>query len=94
MIDLLGALTSAVLAGVLQPMLGTVNMVSAPIVARERGIKVLSLFFIDEVAKYRDYSQADEKGEYACIFEQEYQRLRHAAKGHQGCQRRAAAKHG
>ncbi len=34
------ALTSAALAGVLQPMLGTVNMVSAPIVARERGIKV------------------------------------------------------
>ena len=28
----------------------------------ERGIKVLSLFFIDEVVKYRDYSQADEKG--------------------------------
>ena len=41
-----------------------------------QGIKVLSLFFIDEVAKYRDYSQADEKGEYARIFEQEYQRLR------------------
>jgi D-3-phosphoglycerate dehydrogenase len=34
------ALTSAALAGVLQPMLGTVNMVSAPVVARERGIKV------------------------------------------------------
>ena len=34
------ALTSAALSGVLQPMLGTVNMVSAPIVARERGIKV------------------------------------------------------
>ena len=34
------ALTSAVLAGILQPMLGTVNMVSAPVVARERGIKV------------------------------------------------------
>jgi D-3-phosphoglycerate dehydrogenase / 2-oxoglutarate reductase len=34
------ALTSAALAGVLQPQLGTVNMVSAPIVARERGIKV------------------------------------------------------
>nr|WP_321269288.1 DEAD/DEAH box helicase family protein [uncultured Tolumonas sp.] len=38
------------------------------------GIKVLSLFFIDEVAKYRDYSSADEKGEYARIFEEEYQR--------------------
>ncbi len=34
------ALTSATLAGILQPMLGTVNMVSAPVVARERGIKV------------------------------------------------------
>ena len=34
------ALTAAALAGVLQPMLGTVNMVSAPIVAKERGIKV------------------------------------------------------
>jgi type III restriction enzyme len=40
-----------------------------------RGIKVLSLFFIDEVAKYRDYSQADEKGEYARIFEEEYAQL-------------------
>ena len=32
-----------------------------------QGIKVLSLF-IDEVAKYRDYSQADEAGEYARIL--------------------------
>ncbi|WP_242476933.1 hypothetical protein [Halochromatium glycolicum] len=31
-----------------------------------QGVKVLSLFFIDEVVKYRDYAQADEKGEYAC----------------------------
>lgn len=37
------------------------------------GIKVLTLFFIDEVAKYRDYSQTDEKGEYARVFEEEYQ---------------------
>lgn len=37
-----------------------------------QGIKVLSLFFIDEVAKYRDYSQDDEKGEYAHVFEEEY----------------------
>ncbi|WP_027858946.1 type III restriction-modification system endonuclease [Marinobacterium jannaschii] len=37
-----------------------------------QGIKVLSLFFIDEVAKYRDYEQGDEKGEYARIFEEEY----------------------
>ena len=41
-----------------------------------QGIKVLSLFFIDEVAKYRDYSQADEKGEYARIFEKEYEQLK------------------
>jgi type III restriction enzyme len=41
-----------------------------------QGIKVLSLFFIDEVVKYRDYSQADEKGEYAHIFEEEYEILK------------------
>lgn len=41
-----------------------------------KGIKVLSLFFIDEVVKYRDYSQADEQGEYARIFEEEYERLK------------------
>ena len=37
-----------------------------------QGIKVLSLFFIDEVAKYRDYSRADTLGEYARFFEAEY----------------------
>ena len=41
-----------------------------------QGIKVLSLFFIDEVVKYRDYAQEDEKGEYARIFEQEYDQLK------------------
>lgn len=41
-----------------------------------QGVKVLSLFFIDEVAKYRDYSQPDEKGEYARIFEEEYESLK------------------
>jgi type III restriction enzyme len=41
-----------------------------------QGIKVLSLFFIDEVVKYRDYDQADEKGEYARIFEEEYRQLK------------------
>ncbi len=41
-----------------------------------KGIKVLSLFFIDEVVKYRDYSQEDEKGEYARVFEEEYQLLK------------------
>ncbi|MDA8407145.1 MAG: DEAD/DEAH box helicase family protein [Deltaproteobacteria bacterium] len=39
-------------------------------------IKVLSLFFIDEVAKYRDYGQPDEQGEYARIFEEEYEVLK------------------
>lgn len=37
-----------------------------------QGIKVLSLFFIDEVVKYRDYEAEDNKGEYATIFEEEY----------------------
>ena len=37
-----------------------------------KGIKCLSLFFIDEVVKYRDYTQPDEKGEYAKMFEEEY----------------------
>jgi type III restriction enzyme len=39
----------------------------------DQGIKVLSLFFIDEVAKYRRYDEDGEKpGEYAKIFEEEY----------------------
>ncbi len=38
-----------------------------------QGIKVLSLFFIDEVAKYRQYDENGEKpGEYGLIFEEEY----------------------
>ena len=38
-----------------------------------QGIKVLSLFFIDEVAKYRRYDENGENpGEYAQIFEEEY----------------------
>lgn len=39
-----------------------------------KGIKVLSLFFIDEVAKYRQYNEAGQpvNGEYADIFEEEY----------------------
>ena len=41
-----------------------------------RGIKVLSLFFIDEVVKYRDYSFEDAMGEYARVFEDEYIRKR------------------
>jgi len=38
----------------------------------QKGIKVLSLFFIDEVIKYRDYSSPDQKGIYAKVFEDEY----------------------
>lgn len=41
-----------------------------------QGIKVLSLFFIDEVVKYRDYSQPDDNGNYANIFEEEYEQLK------------------
>ncbi|UFS99594.1 type III restriction-modification system endonuclease [Nocardia huaxiensis] len=37
-----------------------------------QGIKVLSLFFIDEVAKYRDYDRDDTLGDYARIFEEQY----------------------
>lgn len=38
-----------------------------------KGIKVLSLFFIDQVSKYRQYKGSDElQGEYAKIFEEEY----------------------
>ena len=40
-----------------------------------KGIKVLSLFFIDEVAKYRQYGAAGEptNGSYADMFEEEYE---------------------
>ncbi len=42
-----------------------------------KGIKTLSLFFIDEVAKYRQYDEAGNEtlGEYGVIFEEEYQRI-------------------
>lgn len=41
-----------------------------------KGIKVLSLFFIDRVDKYRIYNgDVPEKGEYAKMFEEEYQKL-------------------
>ncbi|CAI8859577.1 type III restriction-modification system endonuclease [Methylocaldum szegediense] len=44
---------------------------------RPLGIKVLSLFFIDEVAKYRQYDDDGNpvKGVYARLFEEEYKRL-------------------
>lgn len=41
-----------------------------------QNIKALSLFFIDEVVKYRDYDREDTKGEYARIFEEEYKSIR------------------
>ena len=39
-----------------------------------KGIKVLSLFFIDEVANYREYDAAGQpvNGKYATMFEEEY----------------------
>ena len=41
-----------------------------------QGIKVLTLFFIDEVAKYRVYTDVGEEGgEYAQIFEEEYRNV-------------------
>jgi len=42
-----------------------------------KGIKVLSLFFIDEVAKYRQYDEngAPKNGVYADMFEEEYAAL-------------------
>ena len=43
---------------------------------RPQGIKVLSLFFIDAVDRYRQYDEGNPaKGEYAQIFEEEYRRL-------------------
>lgn len=43
----------------------------------KRGIKCLSLFFIDEVAKYKSYDEngAEVKGVFQQIFEEEYARL-------------------
>ena len=56
------ALTSAMLAGLLRPLLGDVNMVSAPVIARERGMKV------DEVSQtargvYENYIRLTVKSE-------------------------------
>ena len=46
----------------------------------DRGIKALTLFFIDEVAKYRQYNEEGEQsGEYAKMFEEEYAKLRDEA---------------
>lgn len=42
----------------------------------DKGIKVLSLFFIDEVAKYKTYDEQQNalNGQYATFFEEEYSR--------------------
>jgi len=44
---------------------------------RERGVKVLSLFFVDRVANYRDYDEAGRpaKGKFAEVFEAELEAL-------------------
>lgn len=44
-----------------------------------KGIKVLSLFFIDEVANYREYDAAGQpaNGKYAIMFEEEYEEVIH-----------------
>ncbi len=43
----------------------------------KQGIKTLSLFFIDEVAKYRQYNEDDNEilGEYGQVFQEEYMDL-------------------
>lgn len=45
----------------------------------EKGVKVLSLFFIDSVERYRKYDENGEEspGEYAQIFEEEYNNAKH-----------------
>ena len=46
------------------------------LILNPQGIKVLSLFFIDSVGKYRTYDEDGNQsnGEYARIFEKEYER--------------------
>ena len=58
-----------------------------------KGIKVLSLFFIDEVAKYRDYEAEDEKGDYARVFEEEYEALQSEYLGEMPSEDEAYRKH-
>ena len=45
--------------------------------AQKRGVKVLSLFFIDSVEHYRQYDEDGNKvkGKYALMFEEEYRKL-------------------
>lgn len=44
-------------------------------VLEDRGIKVLSLFFIDRVANFRDYYSEDQRGKYAKMFDEEFLKL-------------------
>lgn len=41
----------------------------------DKGVKVLSLFFIDRVVNYRDHEADDKKGKYAKMFEDEFLKL-------------------
>jgi type III restriction enzyme len=47
------------------------------LILNPKGIKVLSLFFIDAVKNYRQYDEdgREKKGDYAVIFEEEYLKL-------------------
>jgi type III restriction enzyme len=47
------------------------------LILNAQGIKVLTLFFIDTVSKYRQYDDEGNeiKGEYAAVFEKEYKRI-------------------
>ena len=57
---------------------------------RPTGIKVLSLFFIDRVANYRDYDEEGNPrpGKYAAMFEKEYARAIRKPKVRQAVRRR------
>ncbi len=52
-----------------------------------QGIKVLSLFFIDEVAHYRIYDEAGrpQKGMFAIMFEEEYEKIAERAQKETEC---------
>ncbi|MBY6540058.1 DEAD/DEAH box helicase family protein [Rhodococcus sp. BP-349] len=56
-----------------------------------QGIKVLSLFFVDEVAKYRNYDREDTLGDYALVFQEEFAVLRDEMLGELALDRPTAA---
>ncbi|MDI6103083.1 DEAD/DEAH box helicase family protein [Actinoplanes sp. NEAU-A12] len=56
-----------------------------------RGVKVLSLLFIDQVARYRDYSRPDQLGEYARMFVEEYRAMTAVAEPDESYRRYLAA---